>query len=317
MEKIASQMLDKLKTFAEENPDLVKTTLLAGGIGALGGAMIPSSKEEDEESTATERVGRKLKNALIGATVVGGAGALLSNAAKNFNTAKFQRQLTPEEKTEQAVASVMGVGHNPVTLGGLALTGGLIGGAKDRKEIYGNAESLARQLAEGKLDPKQFPALDNAGKANFKSMFHKDLKGKAAWKALRGNLRGLTAKDADTQAAAADMIRAISAKTGLKGKELQAFMSDAGLQDFLDPDVTAVAKTDIKRKFRRVFDRNTSRTMSNRARNLSAGLAEAAAYGSGKAWRHLKRNKRTYALATALPTLVGLGTHYLEPDIEN
>lgn len=315
MEKIASQMLDKLKTFAEENPDLVKTTLLAGGIGALGGAMIPSSKEEDEESTATERVGRKLKNALIGATVVGGAGALLSNAAKNFNTAKFQRQLTPEEKTEQAVASVMGVGHNPVTLGGLALTGGLIGGAKDRKEIYGNAESLARQLAEGKLDPRQFSALDAEGKANFKSMFHKDLKGKAAWKALRGNLRELAADGKEP--AAADMIRAISAKTGLKGKELQAFMSDAGLQDFLDPNVTTVPKTDIKAKLRRVFDHSTPRTMSNRARNLSEGLAEAAAYGSGKAWRHLKRNKRTYALATALPTLVGLGTHYLEPDIEN
>lgn len=304
MEKIASAMLDKLKTFADENPELVKTTLLAGGIGALGGAMIPSSKEEDEESTAAERVGRKLKNALIGATVVGGAGALLSNAAKNFNNAKFQRQLTPEEKTERAFASAMDTVHQPATLGGLALAGGLYGGARDRKNVYKNSERLAKQLSK----------LDDTinGKGKLKDVFS-GLSGKEtsddAWKALRSYMR-----DLPDDATKDEVFEALKRATGASSNaELRKTLAAAGLQDAFDTDSRSLLR-DATGKLKSAFGRNNG--FKSRASDLYSGLSKATKFGGGKAWRHLKRNKYTYLLGTTVPTVLGLGSSYLEPDIE-
>lgn len=304
MEKIASAMLDKLKTFADENPELVKTTLLAGGIGALGGAMIPSSKEDDEESTAAERVGRKLKNALIGATVVGGAGALLSNAAKNFNNAKFQRQLTPEEKTERAFASAMNTVHQPATLGGLALAGGLYGGARDRKNVYKNSERLAKQLS--KLDD----TITDKGK--LKDVFS-GLSGKEtsddAWKALRSYMR-----DLPDDATKDEVFNALKKATGASSNaELRKTLAAAGLQDAFDTESRSLLR-DATGKLKSAFGRNNG--FKSRAADLASGLGKATKFGGGKAWRHLKRNKYTYILGTTVPTVLGLGSSYLEPDIE-
>lgn len=312
MEKIASAMLDKLKTFAEENPELVKTTLLAGGIGALGGAMIPSSREEDEESTATERVGRKLKNALIGATVVGGAGALLSNAAKNFNNAKFQRQLTPEEKTERAFAAAMDTVHQPATLSGLAIAGGLTGGFHDRKNVYKNAERLAKQLSKADLiDPQTGKSIAIPGKGKLSDIFS-GLSGKEtsddAWKALRSYLR-----DLPDDATKDNIVAALERATGTKGAELRKTLAAAGLQDAFDITSRSLLR-DAKGKLKSAFGRNNG--FKSRVADLSSGLGKATKFGGGKAWRHLKRNKYTYLLGTAVPTVLGLGSSYLEPDIE-
>lgn len=304
MEKIASAMLDKLKTFADENPELVKTTLLAGGIGALGGAMIPSSREEDEESTAAERVGRKLKNALIGATVVGGAGALLSNAAKNFNNAKFQRQLTPEEKTERAFAAAMDTVHQPATLSGLALAGGLTGGVYDRKNVYKNSERLAKQLS--KLDDTI------TGKGKLKDVFG-GLSSKEtsddAWKALRSYLR-----DLPSDATKDEVFNALQKATGASSaSEVRKTLAAAGLQDAFDSGSRTLLM-DAKGKLKAAFGRNNG--FKSRLDDLTKGLGKATQYGGGKAWRHLKRNKYTYLLGTAVPTVLGLGSSYLEPEIE-
>lgn len=311
MEKIASAMLDKLKTFAEENPELVKTTLLAGGIGALGGAMIPSSREEDEESTATERVGRKLKNALIGATVVGGAGALLSNAAKNFNNAKFQRQLTPEEKTERAFAAAMDTVHQPATLSGLALAGGLTGGVYDRKNVYKNAERLAKQLSKVDLVDAKGNSIAIPNKGKLSDIFS-GLSGKEtsddAWKALRSYLR-----DLPDEATKDEIVKAFERATGTKGAELRKTLAAAGLQDAFDIDSRSLL-TDAKGKLKSAFGRNNG--FKSRVADLSSGLGKATKFGGGKAWRHLKRNKYTYLLGTAVPTVLGLGSSYLEPEIE-
>lgn len=304
-------MLDKLKTFADENPELVKTTLLAGGIGALGGAMIPSSREEDEESTAAERVGRKLKNALIGATVVGGAGALLSNAAKNFNNAKFQRQLTPEEKTERAFAAAMDTVHQPATLGGLALAGGLTGGVYDRKNVYKNSERLAKQLSKV-TNPKTGKSIEIAGKGKLSDVFG-GLSGKEtsddAWKALRSYLRDLP--DDKTKDAVFD---ALQRATGASSEsEVRKILAAAGLQDAFDSKSRTLL-LDAKNKLTSAFGRNNG--FKSRLDDLTKGLGKATQYGGGKAWRHLKRNKYTYLLGTAVPTVLGLGSSYLEPEIE-
>ena len=145
MEKLASQMLEKAKQFVASNPQIVKNTLLAGGLGAAAGAMIPSPAE-DEDEPASARLKRRLKNALIGGTVAGGAGALLSNAAYNFGTAKLQRQLTPEEKFIEAQDDLAGTLKNPLTLLGGAAVGGGIGATKDWKVQQGKANAIIKRL---------------------------------------------------------------------------------------------------------------------------------------------------------------------------
>lgn len=145
MEKLASQMLEKAKQFIESNPQVVKNTLLAGGLGAAAGAMLPSPAE-DEDEPASERVKRRLKNALLGGAVAGGAGALLSNAAYNFGTAKLQRQMTPEEKFIEAQEGLSDTLTNPLTLLGGAAVGGGIGATKDWKVQQGKANTIIKQL---------------------------------------------------------------------------------------------------------------------------------------------------------------------------
>lgn len=147
MEKLASQMLEKAKQFVASNPQIVKNTLLAGGLGAAAGAMIPSSAE-DEDEPASARLKRRLKNALIGGTVAGGAGALLSNAAYNFGTAKLQRQLTPEEKFIEAQDDLAGTLKNPLTLLGGAAVGGGIGAAKDWKVQQDKANTTIENIRD-------------------------------------------------------------------------------------------------------------------------------------------------------------------------
>lgn len=145
MEKLASQMLEKAKQFVASNPQIIKNTLLAGGLGAAAGAMIPSPAE-DEDEPASARLKRRLKNALIGGTVAGGAGALLSNAAYNFGTAKLQRQMTPEEKFIEAQDDLAGTLKNPLTLLGGAAVGGGIGAAKDWKVQQDKANTIIKNI---------------------------------------------------------------------------------------------------------------------------------------------------------------------------
>lgn len=145
MEKLASQMLEKAKQFVQSNPQIVKNTLLAGGLGAAAGALIPSPAE-DEDEPASARLKRRLKNALIGGTVAGGAGALLSNAAYNFGTAKLQRQLTPEEKFIEAQDDLAGTLKNPLTLLGGAAVGGGVGATKDWKVQQEKANTIIKNI---------------------------------------------------------------------------------------------------------------------------------------------------------------------------
>lgn len=145
-------MLDKAKQFVEANPQLVTNTLLAGGLGAVGGALLPTPKE-DEDELASDRVKRRLKNALIGAAVVGGTGALLSNAAYNFGTAKLQRQLTPEEKSKLLLDKTQDTTHavltNPYALGAASAGGGLYGQFAGKSSDFAARKLKADKYIEG------------------------------------------------------------------------------------------------------------------------------------------------------------------------
>lgn len=150
MEKVASKMLDKLQQFVQENPELIKSTLLAGGAGALGGALL-TGKESDHESTGS-RVSRKLKNALLGALAAGGGTALLINAGKNFGSAKLQSAPTPEDKFKQGLKDI-GKGtssflKNPLTLTGTTGAGLAKGFKMSRDAKHTHAAELWNALRE-------------------------------------------------------------------------------------------------------------------------------------------------------------------------
>lgn len=138
MNKIATQMLDAARKFVEEHPDIVKATLLTGGLGALGGAIMTPSTDPNEP--AEKRFGRRLKNALLGAAIVGGGTALIGSAGANLSSAKLMTQKTPEEVIKTAVPDFL---TNPLTLGGAAGGGGLYGWIKDTEAKHLKARDVA------------------------------------------------------------------------------------------------------------------------------------------------------------------------------
>jgi hypothetical protein len=134
MDKLASQMLDKLQGWVEENPDLVKTTLLTSGIGALAAAAM-TGKEGDRERTSS-RVKRRIKNALLGALATGGSVGLLHYGINNLANSKLKNAPTPDEKFNQAAKEV-GVNTGDVLMHPLSLLGaGSIGAAKGLKRSW-------------------------------------------------------------------------------------------------------------------------------------------------------------------------------------
>lgn len=145
MEKLASQMLDKLQDWVKENPALVKTTLLTSGLGAVTAAAL-TGKESEHERTST-RVKRRLKNALFGALAAGGSVGLLQYGLKNFANAKLAEAPTPEEKFNKSMQAVgQSTGDaltSPWTLGGVGTYGAYKG---LRKSIARTNEEAARVL---------------------------------------------------------------------------------------------------------------------------------------------------------------------------
>ncbi len=212
MEKLASQMLEKAKQFVESNPQIVKNTLLAGGLGAAAGALIPSPAE-DEDEPASARLKRRLKNALLGGTIAGGAGALLSNAAYNFGTAKLQRQMTPEEKFIEAQDDLAGTLKNPLTLLGGATVGGGIGAVKDWKVQQGKANTIIKQL---KANDKNI-GLAERGTAGLKNWLYANSQDKAALEAF-GKAVGVAGTDTPDMRKALRELNISARKAGaLKG----------------------------------------------------------------------------------------------------
>lgn len=145
MEKIASQMLDKLKTWVDENPELVKTTLLTSGLGAAAAAAL-TGKESEHERTST-RVKRRIRNALFGALAAGGSVGLLNYAGKNLSTAKLKNAPTPEEKFDKAIDDTTNAVGDALTSPGALAGAGAFGSYKGlRKSLARTNEEAARVL---------------------------------------------------------------------------------------------------------------------------------------------------------------------------
>lgn len=172
MEKLASQMLDKLQEWVKENPALVKTTLLTSGLGAVTAAAL-TGKESEHERTST-RVKRRLKNALFGALAAGGSVGLLQYGLKNFANAKLAEAPTPEEKFNKSMQAVgQSTGDaltSPWTLGGV----GTVGAYKGlRKSLARTNEEAARVLHDlnSKTGLKLFGIPSEGFKANKDGVF--------------------------------------------------------------------------------------------------------------------------------------------------
>lgn len=163
MNKIASQMLDKMQDWVQENPDLVKTTLLTSGLGALAAAAL-TGKEGENERTKT-RVKRRIKNALLGALAAGGSVGLLHYGIKNISNAKLKNAPTPEEKLNTAVEDA-GDKIGDAILHPATLTGaGIVGTAKGLKRSWNLTDLHATNVLHT-LDANKVKLFGNVPKDN-------------------------------------------------------------------------------------------------------------------------------------------------------
>ena len=143
MDKLASKLIDTIKDFAEENPDLVKTlgaAAAAGGIGAGAGALLTGDREDESPS---DKAKRRLKNALLTGGLAAGGVGLLSSGYDAINTA------LPED----ARSPLGDLLHS-----NLVRAGGIFGGWKlgDMLKTRGDQAAInsALEMADKKLLPK-------------------------------------------------------------------------------------------------------------------------------------------------------------------
>lgn len=129
MLKIATQLFSDISDYLKNNPDVVKSMLIGGGIGAAGGLMaLPGVS--DENATAGERIKTKIKNALLGAAAGAASGTLINSAVKNFGEAKLKTQPTPEESVKGTADTITGYLDSPAGMGAVATVGAGAGAGK-------------------------------------------------------------------------------------------------------------------------------------------------------------------------------------------
>lgn len=99
--RAASDMLDTIKGFIQDNPATVAGILGAGGIGAIGGAMNVGQGEEGE--TAKDRVLRRVKNALIGGALGAGSAAAIGTGLKYLYNDADNKPATPGPSANESI----------------------------------------------------------------------------------------------------------------------------------------------------------------------------------------------------------------------
>lgn len=139
--KVASQLLDKIKEFADEHPDLLKGMLITGGLGAAGGAALTSTDDENE-STAS-RVMRRVKNALLGAGLGAAAAGGIGYGLEQMGNALPEGDVSPEA---QAATSWPARAFGAAALG---TTGGFLNHRHRERNAKALAKALGKHPAEG------------------------------------------------------------------------------------------------------------------------------------------------------------------------
>lgn len=103
MTKIATTLINNIKDYIDENPDMVKNVLGAGAIGAGAGGLLFGGGSPYE--TTGQKVKRRLKNALIGGALASGAAAMLTNGTKQLANAMPADKETPYEVVSKVPSS--------------------------------------------------------------------------------------------------------------------------------------------------------------------------------------------------------------------
>lgn len=321
-------MLDKAKQFIENNPQIVKSTLLAGGLGAIGGAMLPTPGE-DEDEPATKRMKRRLRNALLGGAVAGGAGALLSNAAYNFGTAKLQRQSTPEEKWNEVQNSTADTIKHPLTLAGGAVVGGGYGAVKTYKRQQELANNIIDDMkAHGKEAIAEQNKVVSGLRGNISKMEENlsKLKTNLAGATDKADIDKLTKQITDVESSIAakntaladelEKIKKISVPTsgsGTGGLRRLLYRNGGDEATELLAKALGVGKTSVD-------DARPAVAAALRELNISAVKSKVQVPGSkmSRIGRNivprLKGNWRTLLGATAVPTVLGTAGWMMDPE---
>lgn len=103
MRKIATTLINNIKDYIDENPDMVKNVLGAGALGAGAGGLLVGGGSKYE--TTGQKVKRRLKNALIGGALASGAAAMLTHGSKQLATAMPAEKETPYEAMSKVPTS--------------------------------------------------------------------------------------------------------------------------------------------------------------------------------------------------------------------
>lgn len=208
MIKIAEGAFGAISGWFKEHPAVV-AGLLGGGLGATAGALFPTGDEDEEPS---ERLKRRIRNALVLGGMGAGAGALirygLDMAAKPLDSKINKPSATVSNEVSETTA-------NPWIVGSLAASGAGVGiGARNlaQKDLRGKVMQVAKELEGNGI--KVAP-----------------LHGKASTGQVRAYVNEIlnAAKDAKTGRVPDDVIRALEKQFGQKGKHLLHALQNYGI----------------------------------------------------------------------------------------
>lgn len=157
-EKVASQLLDKIKEFGEEHPDLVKGMLAGGGIGALGGAMLTGDDPSDPDESTMHRVMRRIKNGLIGGALGAGAVGGIGYGLHTIGNSLPKDDVSPERE----------FAHSGITRGALGAAGLGTGASLAGLKRSTSAKDVVSALAPGDIRVGKGSALAALARENAK-----------------------------------------------------------------------------------------------------------------------------------------------------
>lgn len=98
--RAANAVIDAVSSYVKNHPNIVAGMLGAGGLGALGGALLPGSDDGAEEPKS--RILRRVKNALIGGALGAGSAAALGHG---FNLLTGRQDLPASTQNKSTPAA--------------------------------------------------------------------------------------------------------------------------------------------------------------------------------------------------------------------
>lgn len=122
-EKIASQLLEKIKSTVQENPKTLAALVAGAGVGGLAGGVASAGKHDEKENKSERRM-RILRNALLSGAAGAGAAGL---GVAGYNQLSHA---LPADDTDPATGLFTSPAGRGVMAGGLGGAGWMMGKGK-------------------------------------------------------------------------------------------------------------------------------------------------------------------------------------------